>query len=157
MSSTVAENAMQEAVDTTRNVVGILTFFVDSQIYGVEIHCVTDIIEVQPITLIPTLPKYIEGVINLRGKVIPVINVRERFGKEKIPYDERTCIVVIEIEDIAVGLIVDRVSEVINATADEITSPPDYKSVNSNRFIKNIVKTGDQVKLILDCHKIILE
>lgn len=157
LNSTVAEMTIGENEDTSKSVAGILTFIVDTQVYGVEIHCVTDIIEIQPITLIPKLPSYIEGVINLRGKVVPVINVRERFQKEKIPYDERTCIVVIEIDDISVGIIVDRVCEVINATEDEITAPPDYKSVNSNRFIKNIVKTGEQVKLILDCHKLVLD
>ena len=157
MSTAVAENEVASAFDIAKSGGGILTFFIDSQIYGIEIQYITDIIENQPTTLIPMIPSYIEGVINLRGKVIPVINVRDRFGKEKIEYDERTCIIVIEIEEIAVGLIIDRVSEVINATADQITAPPDNKSINSNRFIKNIVKEDDDIKLILDCHKLILE
>ncbi len=136
---------------------GILTFYVEDQVYGIEILYVTDIIEIQPITFVPRIPSYIEGVINLRGKVIPVMNVRLRFGKEKIPYDERTCIIVIEHEDTSVGVIVDRVCEVMDVMPDQVTPPPDYKSVNSNRFIKNIIKAGEDVKLLLDCQKLIFE
>lgn len=136
---------------------GILTFFVEEQIYGIEISYVTDIIEIQPITFVPKIPSYIEGVINLRGKVIPVMSVRHRFGKEKIPYDERTCIIVIEHDDTSVGVIVDRVCEVAEITPDQITPPPDYKSVNSNKFIKNIIKAGEDVKLLLDCQKLIFD
>ena len=100
---------------------------------------------------------YIKGVINLRGKVIPVMNIGDRFGKELIPYDERTCIIVIEWEDTSVGLIIDRVCEVVNVSSDEVTPPPNYKSVNANRFIKNIVTQKDQIKLILDCEKLIMD
>jgi len=136
---------------------GILTFFIEDQIYGIEIPYVTDIIEIQPITIVPKVPEYIKGVINLRGKVIPVMNIRSRFGKELIPYDERTCIIVIEWEDASVGIIIDRVCEVVNVLAEDVTPPPDYKSVNSNRFIKNIVTMNDQIKLILDCEKLIID
>jgi len=136
---------------------GILTFFIEEQVYGVEIALITDIIEMQPITYVPRVPSYIKGVINLRGKVIPVMNVRARFGKELISYDERTCIIVVEWEDISVGLIIDRVCEVVNVVADQITPPPDYKAVNSNRFIKHIVTSNDEIKLILDCEKLIMD
>ncbi len=155
MSNPIEET--QEVYDIAKQGGGILTFYIEDQIYGIEIPYITDIIEIQPITFVPKVPSYIEGIINLRGKVIPVINVRDRFGKPKIDYDERTCIIVVENEDSAVGLIIDRVCEVINVTPEQITPPPDYKSVNSNRFIKNIVKNGDDVKLILDCQKLIFE
>lgn len=157
MSNVVLNDGTVVEYDITKQGGGILTFYIESQVYGIEIPYITDIIEIQPITFVPKLPAYIEGVINLRGKVIPVINVRERFGKERIEYDERTCIIVVEYDDISVGLIIDRVCEVLNVTTEEITSPPNYKSVNVNRFIKNIVKSEDEVKLILDCEKLILE
>lgn len=157
MSNINLEPETEVAYDIAKHGGGILTFYIEDQTYGIEISYVTDIIEIQPITFVPKIPSYIEGVINLRGKVIPVMNVRERFGKEKIPYDERTCIIVVEHDETSVGIIVDRVCEVINFTADQITPPPDYKSVNSNKFIKNIVKTGEEVKLLLDCQKLILD
>jgi len=143
--------------DISKNGGGILTFLIEDQTYGIEISHITDIIEIQPITIIPKVPEYIKGVINLRGKVIPLMNIRARFGKELIPYDERTCIIVIEWEDISVGLIIDRVCEVFNVKAKDVTPPPDYKAVNANRFIKNIVTSNDQIKLILDCEKLIFD
>ena len=153
----LAQEESNVSHDIAKHGGGILTFYIESQIYGVEILYITDIIELQPITYIPKVPSYIEGVINLRGKVIPVMNVRDRFGKERIPYDERTCIIVVENEDNSVGLIVDRVCEVVEVSAQDITEPPDYKSVNSNKFIKQIVRNDEEVTLILDCHKLIFE
>lgn len=157
---------MSDFVENGENLIGgnisknggdILTFYIEEQVYGMEIQYITDIIEMQLITVVPKVPKYIKGVINLRGKVIPVMDVRERFEKEVIPYDERTCIIVVEWEDIAVGLIIDRVREVMGVHASDITPPPDYKSVNSNRYISHIVTNSDGIKLILDCQKLILD
>ncbi len=143
--------------DITKTGGELLTFFVEGQTYGLEIQYVTDIIEIQPITVIPKIPKYIEGVINLRGKVIPVMNVRSRFGKDHIDYDERTCIIVVEMDDISVGLIVDRVSEVISVLASQLTPPPNNKTVNANKYIKHLVNTDDDVIFILDSNKIIID
>ncbi len=151
-TETINEN---KAVDFASNGGGILTFTIEDQTYGIEIGYVTDIIEIQPITVVPKVPEYIKGVINLRGKVIPVMNIRSRFGKPVIPYDERTCIIVVEWEDDSVGMIIDRVCEVLNINPNEITPPPDYRSVNSNRFIKHIANRADGVKLVLDCEKLI--
>ncbi len=157
MSEVIMNEESQHTGDFSKQGGGILTFLIEDQIYGMEISHITDIIEMQPITVVPKVPSYIKGVINLRGKVIPVMNVRARFGKEIIPYDERTCIIVVEVEDLVAGLIIDRVSEVVTVSADTITPPPDYKSVNSNRFIKNIVTLNDEIKLILDCKKLIMD
>lgn len=143
--------------DISKNGGGILTFYVEDQIYGIEIKYITDIIEILPITAIPKVPKYIKGVFNLRGKVIPVMSIRERFGKEQIPYDSRTCVVVLEINDVSAGIIIDKVCEVANVKSDDITPPPSFKSVNVNRFISNIVNADDHVKLILDCNKLIFD
>lgn len=135
----------------------VLLFNIENNVYGVEIQFITEIIGMQPITIVPKVPKYIKGVINIRGKVIPVMSVRNRFGKVEIPYDERTCIIVVEWGDITVGLIVDRVYEVLEVESNQVTSTPEYKNVNSNRYIRNIIETPTGVKLLLDCQKIIME
>lgn len=133
----------------------ILLFHIDNNVYGIEIQFITEIIGIQPITIVPRVPDYIKGVINLRGKVIPVMSVRKRFGKPEISYDERTCIVVVEWDTTAVGLIVDKVDEVLEVEAKQLASPPDYKNVNANRYIRSIVQAEDGIKLLLDCQKIV--
>jgi len=85
------------------------------------------------------------------------MSVRKRFGKEEIPYDERTCIIVIEYDNIAVGLIVDKVNEVLEVDPEQISATPDYKSVNSNRYISAIIETQNGIKLLLNCQKIVAE
>lgn len=133
----------------------ILLFHIDNNVYGVEIQYITEIIGIQPITIVPKVPDYIKGVINIRGKVIPVMSVRKRFGKPEIPFDERTCIIVVEWDAIAVGLIVDKVDEVLEVDVKQIAATPDYKSVNANRYIRNIIQAEDGIKLLLDCQKIV--
>lgn len=133
----------------------VLLFHIDNNVYGVEIQYITEIIGIQPITIVPRVPDYIKGVINIRGKVIPVMSVRKRFGKPEIDFDERTCIVVVEWDTIAVGLIVDKVDEVLEVDVKQIAATPDYKSVNTNRYIRSIIQTPEGVKLLLDCQKIV--
>lgn len=134
-----------------------LTFALENEVYGLEIKYVKEIIGIQPITEVPDVSKYVKGIINLRGKIIPVIDVRLKFGKEQIEYNDRTCIIVIDIEDISVGLIVDSVAEVINIPEENIVPPPDYKSGFHNNYIKGIGKVGDSVKLLLECSKLVSE
>lgn len=135
----------------------VLLFDLDDSVYGVEIQYITEIIGMQPITIVPKVPGYIKGVINIRGKVIPVMSVRRRFGKQEIAFDERTCIVIVEWEGTAVGLIVDRVREVLEVSAEDISATPDYKSVNANRYIRNIIESDDEVRLLLDCKALVME
>jgi len=134
-----------------------LTFIIGKEVYGIEIKYVTEIINMQKITEVPELPEYIKGIINLRGKIIPVMDVRLRFRKEAKEYNDRTCIIVVDIEDISVGLIVDSVSEVITITEDNIVPPPDTNTGFNNRYIKGIGKVGDEVKLLLDCGKLLTD
>ncbi|NLM79860.1 MAG: purine-binding chemotaxis protein CheW, partial [Clostridiales bacterium] len=105
--------ALEQIVDDDPQDGRYLTFSLDSECYGIEIKYVTEIIGIQPITEVPEMPEYIKGIINLRGRIIPVMDVRLRFKKPFREYDERTCIIVIEIRDIVLGLIIDRVSEVL--------------------------------------------
>lgn len=132
-----------------------LTFKLGNDSFGIEITYVTEIIGLQKITDVPDLPDYVNGIINLRGKIIPVVDVRKRFKKDTINYDERTCIIVVNISDICVGLIVDRVSEVMDIPSADISDPPKLNSSKENRFVKGIGKTGNEVKLILDGEKLL--
>lgn len=134
-----------------------LTFSIDNEDYGIEISYVTEIIGIQDITQVPELPDYLKGIINLRGKIIPVMDVRLRFGREPIEYNDRTCIIVIDINDLSIGLIVDTVSEVSNIDEENIVPPPDIKTGFHNKYIKGIGKIEEQVKLLLDCKKILTE
>lgn len=132
-----------------------LTFLLGKEDFGIEIKYVTEIIGIQSITEVPELPAYINGIINLRGKIIPVMDVRLRFGKPTREYDDRTCIVVIDISDISIGLIVDRVSEVLDIPESEIVPPPRLNKESHHRYIKGIGKVGNEVKLLLDCEKLL--
>lgn len=133
-----------------------LTFALGSENYGIEIRYVTEIIGIQPISEVPELPEYIKGIINLRGKIIPVMDVRLRFKKQFREYNDRTCIIIVEVLNTCIGLIVDGVSEVISIPESEIVEPPDLNRGGS-RYIKGIGKAGNEVKLLLDCEKLLSE
>jgi purine-binding chemotaxis protein CheW len=132
-----------------------LTFALGEESYGIEVRYVTEIVGIQKITKIPELPDYVKGIINLRGKIIPVIDVRLRFRKEPKEYNDRTCVIVIDIRDLSIGLIVDTVSEVISIPDEDIVEPPEMNKGFSNRYIRNIGKVGNDVKLLLDCEKLL--
>jgi purine-binding chemotaxis protein CheW len=148
------ENVMEAEEDTQKG--RFLTFALGKETYGIEIRFVTEIIGIQTITELPELQEYIRGIINLRGKIIPVMDVRLRFKKEFREYNDRTCIIVIEIKDITIGLIVDSVAEVLTILDQDIAPPPQFTEKNSN-YIKNIGKIGNEVKLLLDCEKLLAE
>ena len=134
-----------------------LTFVLGNEEYGIEIRNVTEIIGIQRITDLPDVPHYVKGVINLRGKVIPVIDVRLRFVLPERQYDERTCIVVVNIKDTSVGLIVDSVSEVLDIPEEDIEPPPKVNQGASSRYIQNLGKVGEDVKILLDVHKLFFD
>ncbi len=141
--------------NTTEN--QFLFFDIASGEYGVEITFVKEIIKVCSITKVPHTPSYVKGIINLRGDIIPVVSVRERFDIENIPYDERTCIIVLDFEGDSVGLIVDCVNEVLYIDTENITPPPSEKHGYSNKHIKSIGRTEDSIKQIIDLSKILSE
>jgi purine-binding chemotaxis protein CheW len=134
-----------------------LLFVIDQTIYGIPIQYITEIIGVQPITIVPKVPYYIKGVINIRGKVVPVINIRDKIALPEIEYDERTCIIVVDIAEITVGLIVDRVREVVTVNPNDICSTSEYKSINQNNYIEAIIDSGGEIKQLLNIHKLIEE
>jgi len=152
MADIVEQDSQDQNEDTQKG--KFLTFCMGNDFYGIEIKYVTEIVGLQPITEIPEMPEYIKGIINLRGKIIPVMDVRLRFRKPFREYNDRTCIVVIEISEVSVGLIVDSVSEVIAIPDEEIVAPPSMAK-EGNRYIKGIGKVGTDVKLLLDSDKLL--
>lgn len=151
MEATV-DLAVTEEEDTQKG--RYLTFALSNELYGIEIKYVTEIIGLQPITVVPELPEYLRGIINLRGKIIPVMDVRLRFKKQFREYNDRTCVIVIDIMNSAMGLIVDSVEEVISIPDTEIVVPAETTMI-SNRYIKGIGKVGNEVKLLLDCSRLL--
>ena len=131
-----------------------MTFLVDGEALGVEIEYVREIIGIQPISRLPDTPAYIKGVINLRGKIIPVIDMRLKFNKQPEEYTDRTCVIVVDVGDRSVGLIVDRVTEVLRIEQSDIVPPPE-QSIDPGSYIKGIGKADGQVKLLLDTEKLI--
>ncbi|AWI06288.1 chemotaxis protein CheW [Clostridium drakei] len=149
----IIDETTELAEDTQKG--RFLTFSVGKESYGIEIKYVKEIIGIQEITEVPELPDYVKGIINLRGKIIPVMDVRLRFKKEPKEYNDRTCIIVIDVEEISIGLIVDNVSEVLTIEEENIVPPPDLKTGFHNRYVKGIGKVGNEVKLLLDCQKVL--
>lgn len=152
MAETIVQEFVEQEEDTMKG--RFLTFMLGHESYGIEIRYVTEIIGIHPITEVPELPEYIKGIINLRGKIIPVMDVRLRFKKNFREYNDRTCVIVIDIKDMSIGLIVDSVSEVISIPDTEIVEPPEVNK-DGNSFIKGIGKAVGEVKLLLNCEKLL--
>ncbi len=131
-----------------------LTFLVDDEALSVEIGYVKEIIGIQPIARLPDQPSYIKGVINLRGKIIPVIDMRLKFYKQPEEYTDRTCVIVANTGTRDAGLIVDQVTEVLRIEQNDIVPPPE-ESTKSSGYIKGIGKADGQVKLLLDIEKLL--
>lgn len=131
-----------------------LTFQLDNEFYGIEIRYVTEIIGIQSITVVPDMPDYIRGIINLRGRIIPVMDVRLRFKKNFREYNDRTCVIVVNVNELSIGLIVDSVSEVIRIPEEDIVVPPDMNK-EGEKYIRGVGKAGNDVKLLLDCEKLL--
>lgn len=135
-----------------------VTFKSGKEHYGLKIEYVREIIVIQEITSIPESEEYIKGLINLRGKIIPVIDVRLRFKQEPIPYTDRTCIIVVSVNDIVVGLIVERIAEVVEIKEEDILDPPTLGSdekMQNNKYVYGIGKVGESVKLLIDPDRIL--
>jgi purine-binding chemotaxis protein CheW len=132
-----------------------LTFRIAAEDYGIEIRHVTEIIGVQKITEVPDTPAYLMGVINLRGKIIPVVDVRIRFSMPEKEYGDRTCTIVVDVAGTAIGLIVDEVLEVVNIPAEHVSDPPKTTKGSHGRFLQGMGKIGDTVKILLDIERLL--
>ena len=151
---------MDQAVKAMANRDGkYLTFSLAGEEYGIGILKIKEIIGMMPITTVPRTPPFVKGVINLRGKVIPVVNLRLKFGLEEIPYTEKTCIIVVELVnqkgEVPMGIVVDSVSEVLNIKGPDIEETPAFGSKFDTEFIFGMAKINEGVKILLDIDKVL--
>jgi purine-binding chemotaxis protein CheW len=154
---TMESTATQVAVDQRAG--KYLTFRLGPEEFGVRVDKVREIMGVQEITSVPQTPGYLKGVINLRGKVIPVVDLRLKFGLEAIEYTQRTCIIVVQVRGeagtIQVGLVVDTVSEVLNLAGADIENTPDFGAQVSTPYILGMAKVKGKVKILLDIDRVV--
>ena len=135
-----------------------LTFFIGEQLFGIPISNVIQIVGMQEITEIPGFPQYAKGIINLRGSIIPVIDVRLRLSKEEKDYDERTCIIVTNILGKYIGLIVDAVDAVSDISSDKISAPPQMSNIDKTAvFLTGVAKYQDNIILLMDTERFLSE
>lgn len=136
-----------------------LTFCLGDESYGFEILKVQEIIGLVEVTSVPKSPEYVRGVINLRGKIIPVVDLRKKFQMPATEDTEKTCVIVVQLKSndasIVVGLIVDEVSEVIEIAEDQIEPAPDITTDSSDKFIKGMGKVNEKVIMLLDVDKVV--
>jgi purine-binding chemotaxis protein CheW len=136
-----------------------LTFTLAGEEYGIGILKIKEIIGMMPVTSVPRTPSYFKWVVNLRGKVIPVIDLRLRFGMEDMAYTERTCIIVVEIEGergtVQIGIVVDSVSEVLNIKAKDIEATPAFGARLQTDYILGMAKMEGGVKILLDIDEVL--
>ena len=136
-----------------------LSFSLAEEEYGIGILKIKEIIGMMNITIVPKTPEFVKGVINLRGKVIPIIDLRLRFGMEAAEYTERTCIIVVEIESksgtVLIGIVVDSVSEVLNVRAENIEPSPTFGTGLDTEYILGMAKIDSGVKILLDIDKVL--
>ena len=155
VTATVDEEIEEDSQDTMEDL--YIIFFIDGREYGIEIRYLIEIIAFQPVTFVPNLPKYVKGVLNLRGKIIPVLDVRTRFGMPSIDYTENTCILILNFNNLSASLIVDGVKEVLKITKDNIEPSPGFEEANVERFVDSIGKSGDTLKILINVEKFIHE
>lgn len=153
----MAEEVIEELVEEDSQTGKFMTFQTGKEYFGISISYVKEIITMQPITALPEVEDYIKGLINLRGKIIPVIDVRVRFKMEPTEYTDTTCIIVIDVKSTVLGLIVERIAEVDTILDDDIAPPPSLgkKDNEQRKYVYGLARTGDTVKLLLDPDKLI--
>jgi purine-binding chemotaxis protein CheW len=131
-----------------------LTFTIEDEVYGIEILKVKEIIAMIKITQVPLVPNFVKGVINLRGQVIPVIDIRLKLGLEELEYTMHTTIIIVEIDDLSIGFIVDRTSDVVSITPDVLAPPPRFGTKIDISFLKSMAKLKDKIVMIVNLEKI---
>lgn len=133
-----------------------LVFYLEDQLFALPGEQIIEILNMQPITFIPNLPLYIKGIVNIRGKIIPLIDLKLRLDKSEIEYDDKTCIILIQVEEITAGLIVDRVKEVTDISADDLRPVSSFSNDGSfNRFVTDICQINENMILLLNAKNIL--
>jgi purine-binding chemotaxis protein CheW len=136
-----------------------LTFVLDKEDYAVSVLKVREIIKIMDITSVPQLPPYVKGVINLRGRVVPVVDLRLKFGLPGKDYSERTCIIVVEVtvrnRAVMMGVVVDSVSDVLNISVDDLAESPDFDGSKESGWVEALAKVKGRVKILLNLDKLL--
>jgi purine-binding chemotaxis protein CheW len=150
--------AEASVLDSTKTRAGkYLTFVLANESYGLEILKVREIIGLMSITAVPRTPNFVKGVINLRGKVIPVVDLRLKFGMAEAQHTEETCIIVVQVGSIEMGILVDKVSEVLNIQGQDIEDAPSFGTEVNTDFILGMGKTNGKVTILLDIAKVLTQ
>jgi purine-binding chemotaxis protein CheW len=157
MAETTVREKNSEIAEINKKGLGgkYLTFELASEEYGLEILKVREIIGMMDITAVPRTPEYVKGVVNLRGKVIPVIDLRLKFGMKEADVTDETCIIVVDVDGIEMGIIVDKVSEVLDIISNDIESAPKFGSSVDTNFILGMGKASERVSILLDITKVL--
>lgn len=134
-----------------------LTFFLGQEEYAIEILKVQEIIGLMNITPVPKMPSYIRGVLNLRGKIVPVMNLRTRFGLDKVDDTDETCIIVIQDDGYLMGILVDKVSEVVDIETENIEEVPTVGVDDQGKYLAGLGKLQDSVKMIIEVHEVLFD
>jgi purine-binding chemotaxis protein CheW len=155
--TTARQHHLQSEVVEQKRAAGgkFLTFFLAGEEYGIEILSVHEIIGMLPITSVPGTPDYICGIINLRGKIIPIVDLRSKFGMEAKEHTSETCIIVVNVQGVEVGIVVDRVSEVLNIASEDIEPAPSFGRDVHTDYILGIGKSQAKVKILLNIDRVI--
>ena len=153
----MAQKFMEEQQEEDLQKGQFMTFQTGREFFGIGISYINEIIQMQTITAVPEVEDYIKGLINLRGKIIPVIDIRVRFKMEPLEYTDRTCIIVINVKSMVIGLIVEKIAEVITITDDDIVPPPTLgrRDSEQNKYVYGLARIGDSIKLLLDPEKLV--
>jgi purine-binding chemotaxis protein CheW len=133
----------------------LVTFHIADDEFGVDILKVQEIIRTMEITRVPRSPEFVEGVVNLRGKVIPILSLRKRFGIQALPFDKRTRIIVVDLTGMVVGFVVDGVSEVLRISAATVEPPPAIVSGVDSEYINGVGKLADRLLILLDLNRLL--
>ena len=152
MNTATAESREPAAAD--RRAGKYLAFHLGSEEFGIPVLNVREIMGVQDITAVPQTPAHVRGVINLRGKVIPVVDLRLKFGLPPAEYTQRTSIIVVRVQELLMGLVVDGVSEVLNLASSDIEDTPDFGNGVSTPYLLGMAKTKGKVRILLDIDQV---
>jgi purine-binding chemotaxis protein CheW len=159
MASTMLSVSEPAGAQTDARAGKYLTFHLANEEFGIRVLKVREIMGLQEITAVPQTPCHIKGVINLRGKVVPVIDLRLKFGLPAAEYTQRTCIIVTQVQGessaVMMGVVVDGVSEVLNLTGPEIEDTPDFGEDIAGRYLLGMAKVKGKVKILLDIDKVV--
>lgn len=157
MEATLVEEPNADVTDFGVEGGKFLSFFLGKEEYAIEILKVQEIIGLMPITPVPKMPNYIRGVFNLRGKIVPVMNLRQRFDLPAIEDTDETCVIVVQEGKYLMGVLVDKVSEVSDISSSDIEEVPAIGFSNNSEYLSGIGKIKDSVKMIVDVHKVVFD